>query len=189
MEMGDPRIKQHYFIALLAPTEIDQAVLSWKHDLRERYGCTVALKSPAHITLIPPYQMNPEMEPEVLGFLRQFTARQPMLPFSVSGFDHFGHRTIYLAVDKNPDLQHLYSLLRRQFGDQFPGFRLLLHKDFHPHITIANRDVPREAFAEILNNFQQLPYHAAGQFEAIALLRLEQGRWVVTGQADFLKTC
>lgn len=189
MEMGDPRIKQLYFIALVAPEEIDRKTLSWKIELQNQYGCKVALKSPAHITLIPPYNMHPDLEQEVLGFLRQFSGSHTTLPFSVNGFGHFGNRTIFLAVEKNPQLQQLYSQLKHAFTNQFPGLHLQLHKDFHPHITIANRDIPREAFPEMLSRFQQLEYQAAGIFDAITLLRLEQGRWVSAGEADFLKTC
>lgn len=189
MEMGNARIAPLYFIALVAPAEIDRVTLNWKKDLQNRYGCAVALKSPAHITLIPPYNMHPDLEPEVLGFLRQFTGNHSTLPFSVNGFGHFGHRTIFLAVEINPELQQLYAQLRHAFTNQFPGLHLQLHNDFHPHITIANRDIPREAFSEILSRFQQLEYHAAGRFDAITLLRLEQGRWVAAGVADFLKTC
>jgi 2'-5' RNA ligase len=189
MEMGDPQLKQLYFIALVAPAEIDRMALSWKKDLQQRYGCKVALKSPAHITLIPPYTMHPEAEPEVLHFLQSFAVSRPALPFSVNGFDHFGHRTIFLAVEKNPDLQHLYTQLKHDFCNQFPGFHLQLHKDFHPHITIANRDIPHAAFTEIVQQFQQLGYHAAGLFNAITLLRLEKGKWVAAGTADFLTQC
>lgn len=42
-----------YFVAVVCPDEINQKVLSFKHWMRDQFGCTVALKSPAHITLIP----------------------------------------------------------------------------------------------------------------------------------------
>ena len=47
-----------YFIALVASDEINQQVLKWKLMMKEKYKCEVALKSPAHITLIPPVWMK-----------------------------------------------------------------------------------------------------------------------------------
>ena len=47
-----------YFIALVAPEEINTPILKWKTWFRDNFGCTVALKSPAHITLIPPFRMQ-----------------------------------------------------------------------------------------------------------------------------------
>ncbi|HEY6506286.1 MAG TPA: hypothetical protein VIZ28_20055, partial [Chitinophagaceae bacterium] len=43
-----------YYVALLCSPETDGKVQQFKYWMRERFGCTAALRSPAHITLIPP---------------------------------------------------------------------------------------------------------------------------------------
>jgi hypothetical protein len=41
-----------YFIAVVCPQQIDEKILKYKHWMRGHFGCKVALKSPAHLTLI-----------------------------------------------------------------------------------------------------------------------------------------
>ena len=55
-----------YFIGIAAPAEVNEQVLQWKHYMRDHYGCTVALRSPAHITLIPPFWMEEVLEKELI---------------------------------------------------------------------------------------------------------------------------
>ena len=51
-----------YFIAIVLPEELNQKILSFKQYMFEKYKCEVGLRSPAHITLIPPYWMNEDLE-------------------------------------------------------------------------------------------------------------------------------
>ncbi len=55
-----------YFIALVAPEDINQQLLKWKIWMLEKYQCEAALRSPAHITLIPPFWMKPELEKDLV---------------------------------------------------------------------------------------------------------------------------
>jgi 2'-5' RNA ligase len=51
-----------YFIALVLPAYLNDKILVWKNFMQERYNCKVGLKSPAHITLIPPFWMEENKE-------------------------------------------------------------------------------------------------------------------------------
>ncbi len=59
-----------YFVALVAPPDINADVLKWKNFFKEKFGCTVALKSPAHITLIPPFWMKEESEDDLIAAIK-----------------------------------------------------------------------------------------------------------------------
>ena len=65
-----------YYIAVLAPTEINDKVLEWKEYMRDRYMCSVALKSPAHLTLITPFWMNEEQQDKLEKELLEFSLDQ-----------------------------------------------------------------------------------------------------------------
>ena len=56
-----------YFIALVLPGELNEKVLHWKNFMHDRYDCKVGLKSPAHITLIPPFWMEESSETLLLA--------------------------------------------------------------------------------------------------------------------------
>ena len=65
-----------YFIALVAPEDINKQVLKWKHWMKERYRCEVALRSPAHITLVPPFWMKPDLENKLARSITDFSLHQ-----------------------------------------------------------------------------------------------------------------
>ncbi|MGZ3924768.1 MAG: hypothetical protein ACXVBJ_13435, partial [Flavisolibacter sp.] len=53
---------QMYFIAIVLPPRLNEKVLKYKTMMLEKYNCKVGLKSPAHITLVPPFWMEEEKE-------------------------------------------------------------------------------------------------------------------------------
>jgi len=44
-----------YYVAIVCPDNLNNKIKGFKLWMQEKFGCTVALKSPAHITLIPPF--------------------------------------------------------------------------------------------------------------------------------------
>ena len=55
-----------YFIVLVLPPLLNEKVLHWKNFMYQRYECKVGLKSPAHITIVPPFWMEEENEKMLL---------------------------------------------------------------------------------------------------------------------------
>jgi 2'-5' RNA ligase len=47
-----------YYVALLPDEALSQLIADYKNLAYEKFGCSAANKSPAHITLIPPYSYN-----------------------------------------------------------------------------------------------------------------------------------
>ena len=90
-----------YFVALVAPPGINEDVLKWKNFFRERYECMVALKSPAHITLIPPFWMKEELEDDLIRSLEEFSVAKNKFPVELKNFDAFKPTVIYVDVLKN----------------------------------------------------------------------------------------
>jgi 2'-5' RNA ligase len=187
--MGNAWIMKLYFIALLAPPFIADQVLQWKNEMHLKYGCQVALKSPAHITLIPPFNASQAEELQLLQFLQEFAPQQPALEVSVNGFGIFGQRTIFLAVEKNKPLELLFQLINRSFRQEFPTMGKTTGRNFHPHITIANRDIPPAKFDEALARFSSTSFKAQCPLNNISLLRLDPGKWTTLKSFTFQTSC
>jgi 2'-5' RNA ligase len=169
-----------YYIALLAPEAVNKQVLQWKYRMRNHFGCTVALKSPAHITLAVPFWMDEAHEASLLQSIAAYTAGTSLLPLTISlkNFDAFAPRVIYVNVVSSPALVQLQAQLETHLLAQqlFP-----LKKEtraFHPHITIANRDLLKKDFASAWQHFAQLDYATSFTIHTISLLRLTDGRWL-----------
>ncbi len=137
-----------YFVALVAPEEINLHVLKWKNFFKENFGCSVALKSPAHITLIPPFWMNEDLEKELIDAMNAFSAGKNKFEVSLKDFAAFRPRVIYVDVVKNEILDEFrgsfVDFIYKQ--DKYPVKKE--DRSFHPHVTLATRDLYKKAFNE-----------------------------------------
>ena len=168
-----------YFVALVAPEEINQQVLKWKNFFKVKYGCTVALKSPAHITLIPPFWMNEELENELINSINEFSAAKNKFEISLKDFAAFKPRVIYIDVLKNEILNKLHESLVDFIYKQNKYPVKKEDRPFHPHVTLATRDLYKKAFNEAWEIFSTKKYEALWLVNGISLLRHNKKNWDV----------
>jgi 2'-5' RNA ligase len=174
-----------YFVALVAPEEIDRQVLKWKNFFKEDYGCTVALKSPAHITLIPPFWMREELENDLIKSIDEFSLGKNKFEIALKGFAAFKPRVIYVDVLKNEILNELHEscadFIYKQ--NKFPVKKE--ERPFHPHVTLATRDLYKKAFYEAWEIFAVRKYEAKWLVNGISLLRHNKKNWDVIFTSRF----
>jgi 2'-5' RNA ligase len=168
-----------YFIAIVAPDDINQQVLQWKYYMRDHFQCKVALKSPAHITLIAPFEMPGHLQAELQELLLPFAARQPGFPIQLKNFAAFTPRVIYVDVLPGEPLNELRTALETTLlqSNRFPVKKE--ERPFHPHVTIANRDLRAKDFPLAWQHFQQINYETSFMANAIALLRYNGQVWEI----------
>jgi 2'-5' RNA ligase len=174
-----------YFVALVCPPEIDQQVLQWKLWMRDRYNCVIALRSPAHITLVPPFWMKPELDSELQHALSHYSASKDRFTIQLKDFSNFKPRVIFVNVIPSQQLadlqQQLFDYLLS--SGQFP----LAKEDhpFHPHVTIATRDLHKKSFQEAWAYFKEKKYEAVWMAEGITLLRHNKKNWDAIAASQF----
>jgi len=168
-----------YFVALVAPQEINLHVLKWKNFFKERYGCTVALKSPAHITLLPPFWMNEELEDDLINSITGFSATKNKFEILLKDFAAFKPRVIYVDVVKNKMLDSFYGSLTDFIyaENKYPVKKE--DRPFHPHVTLATRDLYKKAFYDAWEIFSTKKYEASWLVNGISLLRHNKKNWDV----------
>ena len=174
-----------YFIAIVAPEEINREVLKWKNYFKDHFECTVALKSPAHITLIPPFWMKENLEDDLVNSIRDFSISKNKFEITLKDFAAFKPKVIFVDVVKNEQLNGLYD----SFGDyifsenKFPAKKE--DRPFHPHVTLAARDLYKKAFQEAWQIFSQRRYKALWNVNGISLLRHNKKNWDVVFTSQF----
>lgn len=173
-----------YFVAIVLPQALDQKVLVFKKQMQEQYECKVGLKSPAHITLISPFWLPDEKEASFVSHLQALASQ--VQPFSVStaNFSAFKPRTLFVAVGENAALQELKNRVDKEFVGTAYNIKNE-NRPFHPHITIATRDLRKSDFAACWPQFAKLTF--AHKFEAtgISVLRHNGQSWEVIETATF----
>jgi 2'-5' RNA ligase len=172
-----------YFVALLPPKDIRQEVTAFKQEAAERFGSSYALKSPPHITLVPPFRYPADEEPTLHAALTEAASR--VQPFSVQlrSFARFDQRVIFVDVlsDETLDFcQRVTAEVFHQRADITPEVR-----SFHPHMTVAFRDLTRPVFPAAWAHFSALTYEREFTAGALTLLRHSGQRWEVLTNAGF----
>src|SRR5258705_4374118 len=108
-----------YYAAIVCPPEVDEKVLGFKKWMKDQFGCVVALKSPAHITLIPPFWLNETREKDLHETLQSFTSEIGEQEIRLEGFFHFGNKVLFVNVKADPSLEELINRVELQFINSF----------------------------------------------------------------------
>lgn len=169
-----------YYVAVVCPDEINKKVLRFKNWMKEHFHCIVALKSPAHITLISPFWLNAAREEELLQTLMSFPAINEF-KIQLEDFSHFTDRVLFINVKEHKGLTELKNKVELHFISSFSNVIKKDERPFHPHITIANRDMKPGHFIKAWQHFSNREFKEQFSVNAISLLKLDQEKWEVAG--------
>ncbi|MCI5082507.1 MAG: 2'-5' RNA ligase family protein [Saprospiraceae bacterium] len=167
-----------FFIAVLPDDEIQAEVTSFKQTAAERFDSARALTSPPHITLIPPFRWKAERLPALLDSLKEFDFSEAPFELELNGFDVFEPRVIFVAPSPNEVLNNLQQELKNKLKEEIElSYRD--HFGFHPHMTIAFKDLTESNFAKAWAWFKQVEYKRYFIVDSISLLQHNGQRWIV----------
>lgn len=173
-----------YFIAIVLPEELDKKVQKWKELMHEKYGCTVGLKSPAHITLIPPFWMDEEKEQQLIQDIDSISSAVSPFTISINNFSAFKPRTIFADVAVDEELRSLKTAVDTFFS-QADHKVSIDTRPFHPHITIATRDLHKKDFQEAWPMFETKRFRADWEANGLSVLRHNKASWEVVHTSKF----
>ncbi len=166
-----------YYIAAICPDTVNSQVQVFKKYMQDKYGSRAAQKSPAHLTIVPPFKAEEDIEKPLLDFVATYNFG--MVPFDIrlNGFNHFGNKVVFVDVMPNESLNAMEKDINMQFGVEFPAIIFRTKPDFHPHVTIATRDIPEERFDEVWAYFQQQQIDALYTCKELSVMKLDRGVW------------
>jgi len=169
-----------YFIAIIPPAPVYDEADKLKQYFKDQYNSKASLNSPPHITLHMPFEWKEEKEKLLIEKLSGFIKELPKPHITITGFDCFKPRVIFLNVEKTPELaklqKDLESFCKRNFQLFNAQYRDL---PFHPHLTLAFRDLKKAAFEEAWKEFEKKDFSADFLTERIALLKHNGKIWEV----------
>jgi 2'-5' RNA ligase len=176
-----PDTHRMYYVAIVCPKEIDEKVFQFKEWMRKQFGCMVAMKSPGHITLIPPFWMDEGREEELLETLQQFSSDvSPKI--ELKDFSHFGDRVLFIHVPENEQLTSLKNETETHFLQSFTDVIRKDERPFNPHVTIANRDVSPGTFVKAWTHFSNQTFESSFVADKVSILKLNAGKWGVIAE-------
>jgi 2'-5' RNA ligase len=176
---------QMYFVAVVLPESLDEKVLQYKRWMAEKYGCKVGLKSPAHITLVPPFWMEPEKEQQLKTDLQSISSSFTPFTVETDNFSAFKPRTLFVAVQENEQLKSLKKTSDNFFRNK--DYKIKIEsRPFHPHITIATRDLHKKDFADAWPHFEEKKLKEEFAVTGLSLLKHNGRAWDVVFTSAFV---
>lgn len=174
--------KALYFVALVPPPQIKEEVKNLKLEMKESFNSAHALKLPAHITLIPPVWLKGEQEKIFLEAIRDVAHKQSPFQIGLKDFGRFGQRVIYIGVKDPLPVKRLYHKLTDKLKDFLPEEK---RPGFHPHITIATRDLNRESSKKAWEQFKERRYEAEFKATSLTIFKHNKKTWDILETAGF----
>jgi len=176
-----------YFLAIVPPEPLQSQLMSLKEHVREHYGSKGALRSPAHITLHMPFEWKTEKEDRLIESLENFTFA-PSFMIRLHNFSSFEPRVIFVDVIKNETLCDLQKELVKHVKKDLHIFNEANNmRGFHPHITIAFRDLKKDRFYDAITYFKTQSFEADLEIKTFHLLKHSPGKWEIYREFSFEK--
>ncbi|MEI9919284.1 MAG: 2'-5' RNA ligase family protein [Bacteroidota bacterium] len=166
--------RSKYLIAILPPEPFASEIYKLKESFRDQYNTKGSLNSPAHITLHMPFEFDNE-EKLLVAFkkisIENFT-------IELKDFGCFEPRVIFVGVKENPALAacqlNVMDFCKRELNIFNAGYK---DQPFHPHVTVAFRDLKRDSFKRAWDEFKSRSYNAVFECNRISLLKHDGRFW------------
>lgn len=165
-----------YFLAIIPPDPLAAEVTAIKQEFVERFNSKAALRSPTHITLHMPFQWKEVKEERLFNVLAQTTKFKPFT-IEVNGFGAFPPRTIFIQPEESVELERMNMALLEATKRQLNLFHSVHIGGFHPHMTVAFRDLRKPLFFEAWKEFEHRTFNASFEVSSFWLLKHNGKIW------------
>ena len=174
-----------YFIAIIPKDPLQSKLMELKQWVFKGVGSKGALRSPAHITLLMPFKWKQEKESLLFESIDKLA--YSIAPFNIELFNYncFEPRVIYVNVKNSDILTEAKNEVVKMAKQEL---KLTFLKDlrvFHPHITIAFRDLKKPQFYELWEQLKEKEFEADFEASSLALLKHNGKRWDVCKEFQF----
>ena len=167
-----------YFIALIPQEPVFSETEKIKSDISQKYDNISALRSPSHITLHMPFEIKEEKEVNLIQKISEFNFSSKF-NLQLKNFDCFEPKVIFIDVVKNETLSGLQKELVFHVKSNLNIFNQYDDKrGFHPHLTIAFRDLKKENFYKAQKEYNGKTFNAEFSVTSFFLLKHTGKIWL-----------
>ena len=174
-----------YFLALLPPEDLREKVKEIKLEISGRYGAAHALKSPAHITLQMPFRKKESAERSMEEALSHFSKKCKPFHIELDGFDFFPPKVVFIRISDHRPVIALRNNLLPVLWEKLELTKKQTGSRFHPHLTVATRDLKEEDFPLAREDFSQRDFKADFKVKSLYLLKHNGKNWDIFKEFPF----
>jgi len=125
-----------------------------------------------------PFEWRADKEENLVVSLEKISSQLPVTQVVLRGFGSFDPRVIFIHVEPSEALETLQRTLRK-FCKEELGLFNADYRDlpFHPHITVAFRDLKREFYKKAWEEFREKSFTGSFLSDRIWLLKHDGKKW------------
>ncbi len=169
-----------YFLAIVPPKAIQDRITELKMEVAERFNSKHALNAPPHITLHMPFKWKEKKLDQLKEAVQTINEELTSFEVSLKDFDFFEPRVVFVDVVENESLNQLQKRVintcRKELKLDNANYK---NRPFHPHVTIAFRDLKKPMFYEARKYFEEQQFSGAFQVKEMSLLKHDGSKWEV----------
>lgn len=180
-----PHIKSNsreslYFLALVPEEDLCTEITNLKQEAFDRFGSKASLNSPPHITLHMPFRWKESREVLLLDILRHIPFDEWPIKIHLDGFGFFPPRVVFLRVAADRTLFNLQQIIVKRLRSDLHILNAdYKNRPFHPHLTIAFRDLKKAVFPEAQDFYEQKSFNRSFSAKDFCLLKHNGKTWEV----------
>lgn len=160
--------KDLYYWALIPEEPHLSQLKKLKKSVAVEYNTQKALTSPPHITILPPKHLSEDMKEGLVSRLEEICEQTQPFEIQLRDYGRFKQSVLFIAVELNENLSAFYEKCRKVYDHYNLKIR---HDEFHPHMTIAFKDIKPKQFQRAWDRLKDEPFRL--RFPANDLYGLE----------------
>lgn len=165
-------------IAIIPPPEVYAEVRSLQEYIAHHWGPRHALRTPPHITIIPPIALNSAQTGWLFGMAYAMAGTLTPFQLELNGFDFFKPRVVYIRPIVSEPLQELHEIWQSALLSKMPHILdTYPQRPYHPHLTLAHKDVTRPQFDQMMLYFKNKPFHMHFTVDRFCILTHRDHGW------------
>ena len=167
-----------YLTAILPPPDLSEEIDDIRKELSEKYQVFAALKPPVHITLYRPLDVESKLESHLIKLLKPVSGLHKPFVQELENFDSFNNKTLFVHCIKQPLLNRLQQDIAAViYKNKIDVPDVKSNNSFHPHITLAYRDVKPEVFIPLWDEFKNRKFKRRFTVDHFTLLKHDGKKW------------
>jgi 2'-5' RNA ligase len=173
-----------YFLALIPKEPLASEIFQLKEQISQKYHTKGALRSPAHLTLHMPFLWKERNEERLFNKLAYATKYEPF-HIRLHEFGAFPPRTLYIKNLYSKSLITFQHLLTGVTKKELHLLNATHNRGFHPHITVAFRDLKKDQFELAWSVYQTAHFSASMEVDSFWLLKHDGNKWLAYKEFSF----
>lgn len=170
-------LKELFFIGICPPNPLKEDIHGLKVEIGQKYNTKGAFRSSAHITLQMPFKLGIKKLNTLRADLERFAQEIKYFDIVLKGFGAFEPRVVFIGVSENEKLQELHHDLETVLKKHQIFNSTHKNRGFHPHITVAFRDLKKKDFYLLWNEVSNKEFDKSFSAEGLTLFKHNGVSW------------